>query len=187
MKKLLIRFCLFVLVAALVASCKPSVEINSTTYDKTVHFPDYKTFSMITYTPQGEVNIENLKHIENSVKEELTKKGFKETNSNPDMVVNIKTVMKKRQTRTTKTSYSNTGESLQTMIYWSQYGSAAGETTVEESNLKDGSLVVDVLDAETKRRVWQGTVNTEISKAPKDPRKVISATINKMMAGFPAK
>lgn len=186
MKKLITKSLFGILMAVIAVSCNPSVQI-STTHDKNANVAELRTFGITVLTPKGDVIPENLKHIENAVKAELVKKGFTESNTKPDMVVYVKTVMKNKQVVSTKTSYSNTGESLQTSIYWSQYGTAAGVTTVEDTELKNGSLVVEVFDVVSKRRVWQGTVNAEISKkAPKDPAKLINSTVAKMMADFPA-
>jgi hypothetical protein len=62
---------------------------------------------------------------------------------------------------------------------------ATSNTTYDVQHYKDGSLIIDVVDANSKKLLWQGIGNSEIDKPLKDPETTIPAAIGKIMASFP--
>jgi hypothetical protein len=62
---------------------------------------------------------------------------------------------------------------------------ASANTTFQANNYREGSLLIDVVDAKTNKLIWEGTWNSEFEKKPKNPDEVISKAVNKIMADFP--
>ena len=58
-------------------------------------------------------------------------------------------------------------------------------TSYSVDNYKDGSLIIDVVDAKTNKLIWQGTGNKEIDKPAKDPDTAIPKAISSIMSSFP--
>ena len=101
--------CFLVIVIAVTLSCEPSLKV-STDYDKAVNFGQYKTFSMYQ-----DVNIHdaisqlNQDRIINAIKSEMTKKGFQENTSSPDVLVNVVAILKDRVEVSSTTNYYGYG------------------------------------------------------------------------------
>jgi len=62
---------------------------------------------------------------------------------------------------------------------------ASGTTTYSTYDYKDGTLMIDVIDAAKKQLIWQGTGNKEIDKPSKNPDQAINEAVQKIMASFP--
>lgn len=181
MRNYLVGLLIVVITAAL--SCEPSLKVT-TDYDKAVNFGQYKTFSMYQ-----DVNIHdavsqlNQDRIIRAIKSEMTKKGFQETTSSPDVLVNVVGVLKDKVDVSSTTNYYGYGG-----IYRPYYYGGAGmggTTNYNVRHYKDGSLIIDVVDANTKKLVWQGIGNKEIDKPAKNPDVSIPKAVESIMAGFP--
>ena len=174
--------CLLLIVTVATLSCEPSLKVSDD-YDKSVNFGQYKTFSMYQ-----DVNIHdaisqlNQDRIINAIKGELTKKGLKESSSSPDLLVNAVAVLKDRVDVSATTNYYGYGG-----YYRPYYGGAGmgGTTNYSTRHYKDGSLIIDLVDANTKKLVWQGIGNKEIDKPAKNPDETIPKAIASIMASYP--
>ena len=58
-------------------------------------------------------------------------------------------------------------------------------TTYNVDTYKDGSLIIEIIDAKTKKLVWEGIGNKEIDKPVTDPDKKIAAAVAAIMKNFP--
>lgn len=183
MKILIQKYALAMAVFLFAASCGPTLKV-STDYDKNAVFSNYKTFSVYNLKTTGSVSQLNADRIVNAIKAELTSKGFQEAGSNADLIINAVTVLKDKQSVSSSTNYYGYGGIYRPYSYWGG-GMGVGSTTVSTYNYKDGSLVIDIVDNKTQKMVWQGTGNSEIDKAPKDPDAAIKAAVTKILANFP--
>ncbi len=176
-------FFLFCLSTVLFIACGSSLKVSSD-YDKSVNFSSYKTFNFYNLKTTGSVSQLNADRIANAIKAELIRKGLKETTQNPDLMVNAVTILKDKQEVTATTNYYGYGSVYRPYSY---YGGvrASGYTTVNTYNYKDGSLIIDIVDAKTNKVVWEGIGNKDIDKAPKNPEEAINNAVTSIMAGFP--
>jgi hypothetical protein len=62
---------------------------------------------------------------------------------------------------------------------------ATGYTTYNVQNYKDGSLIIDIVDAKSKNLIWEGIGNEEIDKPLKDPDTAIPAAVASILAKYP--
>lgn len=180
--KNLINFCLFISIGITLASCGSSLKV-STDYDKQAEFSSYKTFSFYVFSDKGPgISELNRNRIVNAVKAEMIKKGFTENDNSPDVLVNVTTILKEKKQVSASTNYYGYGGYYRP-YYWSP--GYTGSTTYNVQEYKDGSLIIDVVDAATKKLVWQGTGNKQIDAPLKNPDTEIPDAVKKIMAGFP--
>jgi hypothetical protein len=180
MKRVTMNILLFVLPAALAVSCKPTLKVSSD-YDRQANFSGYKTFSLFYLATNKNVTELNAGRIWNSVRAEMIRKGYTETYTNPDLLVNAVSVVKNKQhVGATSGSYGYAGP------FRPYGGMVTTQTTFQSYNYKDGSLMIDVVDAKARKLVWQGAVNAELTKQPKNPDEAIQKAVSRTMASFPA-
>jgi hypothetical protein len=163
--------------------------LNVTTdYDKTADFSQYKTFAFHQLTDKsGSVSDLNKNRILRAIKAELLKKGFTENKDNPDLMVNVSTILEDKKSVIAHTDYYGYGGVYRPYGWGVGYAGFAppSTTTFNVYEYKDGSLIIDLIDAAKKQLVWQGTGNKEIDKPSSDPDTAINEAVTKIMAGFP--
>jgi hypothetical protein len=170
-----------IIVAVFASACAPSVKV-STDYDSSVNFSAYKTFSMYEMKADN-VNQLNQDRIEKYIRMEMSKRGYVENNTNPDLKVNAVTVLKNRRGISASTTYAGYGGFYRPYRAWGV--PVTGYTSVTTYDYKDGSLVIDVIDAKADKMVWTGSAVAELYNQPKNPEEAISTTVAKIMAGYP--
>jgi hypothetical protein len=186
MKKVMMKGLLLALPAVLMMSCKPTMSV-STDYDRSANFSTYKSFSLYYLVTNKNVNQLNEQRIWNAIREEMKRKGYSENDRNPDLLVNAVSVVKNKQYLSVTSNSYGYGGVYRPYGYWGAgAGRSFGTGTVQEVNYKDGSLMIDVLDARTKKLIWEGTVSAEINKQPKNPEEAVQKAVSKVMSGFPA-
>jgi len=102
-----------------------------------------------------------------------------------ELLVNTIAILKDRQSVSSNTDFYGYGGAYRPYAWGGGMGTVSASTTYNVENYKDGSLIIDVVEAATKKLIWQGTGNSEIDKPLKDPDKQIPAAITKIMASFP--
>jgi hypothetical protein len=60
-----------------------------------------------------------------------------------------------------------------------------GEATVSEQDFKEGTLVVNMYDAKTKRILWHGAVEGTLSDKADKNEKNLNKAVAKMFKDFP--
>lgn len=113
----------------------------------------------------------------NSVKSEMIKKGYIEDKYEPDLKINVLSVLKDKKS----ISASHNG-------MYGPYGfwpGGSGNTTINTSDYKDGSIRVHVVDVKTNTLLWEGIGNAEMTKQPKNIDEAISNAVAKIMNEFP--
>ena len=171
---------LILLMAVVFFAACSSVKVSSD-YDRMAEFSKYKSFSFFQLTDKGPGLSElNRDRIVNAIKAEMIKKGFTENNSNPDLLVNATAILKTEK-QVTANTYGYGGY-YRPYYYRAGYG---GTTTINVSEYKDGSLVIDLIDAASKKLIWEGTGNKEIDVPLKDAEKIIPAAVAKILAKYP--
>lgn len=173
---------LFLMLPFLILACAPHVKVSSD-YDRSASFSSYKTFRLDHQTTIGMVNALNSDRIVNSIEAEMTKKGFTVTHNEPDLIIHAVTVLKDKHTVSVN-SYAHGGV-YRPYGFWPMSGT--GHATVRKEDYKEGTLVIDIVDAKTKKMVWTGTANADIHKRPKNPDETIRAVVAKIMEPFPSR
>jgi hypothetical protein len=152
----------------------------TTDFDKTIDFTKYKTYSFYKLKATDNVSQLNQERILRSIKNEMNKKGFIEKDDAPDMLINTTAILQDKQSISSNT-YGYGG-------YYRPYGWGAGygaTTTMNVYEYKDGSIIIDILDATTQKLIWQGIGNKEIDAPSNNPDATIADAVMQIMYGFP--
>lgn len=139
-----IKLVLIMAVVVVTASCS-TVRVVSD-YDTKANFTNYNSFAF--YKPgidKAEISDLDKKRILRAIDAELTAKGFQKSD-NPNILVNIFTKEQKQVDVYNNYGYWGWGYNP---WYW-----GGGMNTVNTST--QGSLYIDLIDANTKELIWQG-------------------------------
>jgi len=170
--------------AAMSISCSPGIRV-STDFDKTVNFGSYKTFNIYNLKITGSVSQLNADRIVAAIKNEMISKGYTESGSNPDLMVNAVTILKDKQAVSTTTNYYGFGGLYRPYRHFGM-GMSTGVTTTRTYDYKDGSLTIDMVDSKTQKMIWQGIGNKELDRAPKNTEEYIRAGVASILKDFPS-
>jgi hypothetical protein len=183
MKKLF-RNLFIALPVVLAVSCKPTLKVSSD-YDRSANFSSYKTFSLYYLFTSRTISELNEERIWNAIRSEMITKGYVEDNGNPDIVVNALSTLQNKKYVTAHSDAYGYGGYYRPYAYRGGPVMLSSATTFAASNYKEGTLIIDVIDAKTEKLVWQGTGNAEFEKKPKNPDEVISKAVSKILADLP--
>jgi hypothetical protein len=158
----------------LTALLLPAQDVK-TDYDKSFDFSQLKTFAVKIGTSWGNPLAEQ-RAIE-AVTKQLTAKGWtKADEATADAIVVIHGATKTEQSL--NTFYSGGG-----YYGWGWGGGGMATTTVNEVHV--GTGVVDIFDAKTKKLVFRGVAQDEVSEKPEKNEKKIEKATEKMFKNFP--
>ncbi|WP_435133486.1 DUF4136 domain-containing protein [Formosa sp. A9] len=176
--KRLLQFTSVLLLLFVVASCS-SVKVASD-YDKQASFDTYKTFAFYkTGIDKAEISDLDKRRILRAIEAEMTAKGYVKS-ENPDLLVSIFT-----KSREEVNVYNNN-------FGWGPYGYGWGwspwyygnyGTTVSTST--EGTLFVDLIDANKKELVWQGVGTGYLTQNMEKKDERISEFVSKILANYP--
>ena len=180
-----------------ITSCS-SVRV-ATDFDKETEFEDYKTFAFYkTGIDKAEISDLDKRRILRAIETELLAKGYTKS-ENPDMLVSIFT---KAQTRVDV--YQNNwgwggfggwgwGGFGWGGLGWGGFGPGWGwggfggwgmnQPMVSTSN--EGTLFIDLIDAEKKELVWQGSGAGNLPDKMEKKEEKIKEFVNKMLENYP--
>ncbi len=163
------------LLLLLVTSCV-SVRVAAD-YDKDASFNDYKTFAFFKAgIDKAEVSDLDKRRILRAVEAELIAKGFVKS-ENPDLLVSIFTKSREK-INVHRSGYSPYGYGWGwSPWYWNNYNTVTRST--------EGTLYVDLIDANKKELVWQGMGTGYISKSMKHKEERIKEFVFKIMEKYP--
>lgn len=175
MKKI-IKVIPVLMLVVLVASCS-SVRVASD-YDKNANFNQYKTFAFYkTGIDKAEINDLDKRRILRAIESELMAKGFTKSET-PDLLVSIFT-----KSREKVNVYNNGFGPYGYGWGWSPYYWNSGYSSVSTST--EGTLYVDLIDANKKELVWQGMGVGYISQSMEKKEERIKEFVAKIMEKYP--
>jgi hypothetical protein len=146
-----------------------------TDFNHQANFSKYKTYSW------KEVKVAKSlwdARIKNAVDAQLATKGWTQVASGGDAA--IVAIATTHTEKTLQTVYDGMGGGWR----WRGFGGMADATTTEQE-YKEGTLVVDVYDAETKQLIWRGSAEDTVSDKPQTNEKNLDKAAVKMFNKFP--
>lgn len=165
-------------IAVLSTSCNSVKTVSD--YDRSVNFNNYKTFAFTQESKQLPTNDLIKNRVFNAIAQNLKSKGLTESD-NPDMLIDLGLKTKEKKDYQS-TSYDLSG------YYGRRWriGTNIGTTNTREINYTEGTLVINMVDAKKDQLLWMGSGTGVISdKAIQEEN--LTASINKILAGFPPK
>ncbi len=195
MKKLLILSLLFGLI---ISSCNPWKFIGE--HDKNVDFQKFKTFGLLSWDKHNDevVKPETKEYILMSIKAEMEKRGYVYQENNADLMISIFVIV---QEKTSYSAYANH------YAGYAGYGGVAvgvgvgssgvqagaygyGVPTYPYSTVKHdynvGTLIIDILDGNKKKVVWQGVAQGRVKPGGVTESQVYK-DMSKLFKTFPVK
>ena len=167
-----------ILTTLVIPSAAFAQKVN-TDFDSTANFAAFKTYSWTEGTPSP--NPLGEQRIREAVDSRMVRSGFTKVASNPDVVISTH-LLTKEEKEVVATGY---GVGYGYGPYWGAMG--GGMSTASVNTYIQGTLILDMYDARTKKLVWRGTgTDTASDKADKNTKKVTKA-LDRMFKTYPPK
>ena len=154
-----------------------------TDYDTAANFDALQTFDWMPVTGNAAGDELLVKRIRNTVDVQLQAKGRKIAADNPDFLIGMEISGK-------TITGGTTGVGVSVGIPVGRMGRVSvGGGKSKTSEKKEGTLVMDFVDAKTKSLLWRATVTDAVdpSASPEQKQKKIDEVIAAMLANFPPK
>ncbi|PRX42927.1 DUF4136 domain-containing protein [Salegentibacter salegens] len=164
------------LLAVLVTSCS-SVRVASD-YDREVNFNQYQSYAF--FKPgidKAEISDLDKKRILRAIEDEMQRKGFTKSD-NPDLLVSIFT-----KTNENINIYQNNMMGWGYGWGWHPWYWGSGFNTVNRTS--DGTLYIDLIDAEGKELVWQGMGTAALASDVNKKQARINEIVQEILEKYP--
>ncbi len=171
MKAIKILFVLFLF--GFTISCSSIYDVKHD-YDRQTNFSALKTFDWMQAPQRTHANSLIVQRIKNAVNAELEAKGLTMTPNNPDFLI-AEYHGKKDQVQISDWGYGRSH----------RYGySPVGVTAYE---YKEGSLILDFVDPESRKLIWRGSAKAQIDSidTPEKSEKLINVAVNEILGKYP--
>ena len=148
-------------------------------YDKQVNFANLKTYGWMPIPDKADIDSLNVQRVKNAVNAEMKAKGLMMTSDNPDFLI-AEHLGKKDKVQVTDWGYGYGPHGG----YWGGYWGPGGVSTYE---YEEGSLILDFVDAKSKKMIWRGVAKAQIDSAdtPEKREKLINEAVNEILKNYP--
>ncbi len=176
------KYLVFLFAIALTA-CS-TVRILNTELGDNVDLSKYKTFDFYRLRASGdtissvfEARIDLLKE---AISAELSKRGYQQSSSNPDMLINIG-VRIKEQVETRQTDWKTDGAPK----YIGQRNYSWKSEEIEIGRYREGTVAIHLVDAAQKKMIWKGVVQGVAPEKQTNAQEEIQKGIKTLFTKFP--
>lgn len=166
----------FLLFAVFLTSCS-SVRVASD-YDREANFNSYETYAF--FKPgidKAEISDLDKKRILRAIETEMAAKGFTKSDD-PDLLVSIFT-----KTNENINIYQNNMMGWGYGWGWHPWYWGSGYNTVNRTS--EGTLYLDLIDAENKELVWQGMGTAALASEVNKKQERINEIVQKILEKYP--
>lgn len=173
------------------ASCS-TLQIVSD-FDKEANFSEFRTFSIseprdIDYQSDPRLNQLNLNRLTRAIKQEMMLRGYSES-KNPDLTINIFAKITPKAEILKDTSpylpYRGYYRYYGYRGYYNYWGSGWNYAETAVVNYKEGTLVIDIVDNDNEKLVWQGVAIKTLQNVTKNPEARINALVTQIFEKYP--
>jgi Domain of unknown function (DUF4136) len=152
-------------------------------YDKNLDFSKFKTFAWGHHDAVSRPTLALV--IAGAIQEELTKRGLRRVESNPDVFIQMYgSVDSDLSVSYSNPLYSGMGGIPSFDSGFVMWGYMPGGTTAV--TVHKGQLVVDVIDASQKKLAWRGMATDKLSDKPEKLLNQVNTAVEKMFQQYPA-
>ena len=150
-------------------------------YDKQVDFANLKTYDWMQVPEKAGIDSLSVQRVKKAVNAELQAKGLMKTSDNPDFLI-AEHLGKKDKVQVTDWGYGYGPQ----VGYWGGYWGPGGVSTYE---YEEGSLILDFVDAKSKKMIWRGAAKAEVQNidTPDKSEKLINEVVQEILKNFPPK
>ncbi|MEX0288519.1 MAG: DUF4136 domain-containing protein [Flavobacteriaceae bacterium] len=180
MKKRTIQLAIIILpLFVVMVSCNSISNLKTTAeYDQNANFKSFQDYKFLMEASVSDTydnhSTENKRAFENAIHKELKSKGLEETET-PDLFVNFFVVDEHKSESVTQTSYRD-----------QHYGGMTHLDTYIK-DYEQGTIIVDLVDASSKKLVWRGVGTGIITGKQKDMEKTINEAVKAVLSQYPPK
>jgi hypothetical protein len=162
--------------------CASKPDIRSD-YDHAADFGKYRTFDFVNPLATDKMGYSSLitQQLKTSVTTQMQQRGYQLDTVQPDLLVNFSGRLQDKQEIQSSPSMAGPYYGYRGGYYGGWAGYSNDVYTV---NYTTGTLNVDIVDARTKKMVWEGVAVGEVTKKHRENRE---ATIDKAVTGIFAK
>jgi hypothetical protein len=143
-------------------------------YDHSVNFSKYRTFMWIQ-EPQTKDPFMKDRIIQ-SINLQLSARGLRQVSDGADLALGANLATEEKHTW--ETYYTGSDG-------WGWGWGGGGWATTTERTYLEGTLTVDIFDAQNKKVVWQGIAVDTLSHKPEKRTREFDKEVAKMFRGFP--
>lgn len=152
-------------------------------YDKNLDYSKFKTFAWGHHDAVSRPTLALV--IASAIQEELTKRGLRRVESNPDVFIQMYgSVDSDMSVNYFDPLYSGMGGIPSFDSGFVMWGAMPGGTTAV--TVRKGQLVVDVIDASQKKLAWRGMATDKLSDKPEKLLQQVNTAVEKMFQQYPA-
>ena len=173
------KYFIWLLAATLsLSSCSP-FQVKSD-YSATANFNNYRTYKLRI----DDLNLNDIDkdRVLNEISKQLQMKGLK-VSDNPDLIVNLKAQHKEIKDIQSRSPYGIYGGFGYGGFGYGGFGFGMNRTFT--NNYTQGSLIIDLVDAQTQKLVWQGIGKGISVDSPRSKQKQIPEIVAEIMANYP--
>lgn len=148
-------------------------------YSRQTDFGKYMTYDWMSVPASVDIDERVAERVKKAVDFQLSAKGLKRTSQNPDFLIAEHLAKKDRA------GFNDWEYDFGPLPgYWGG-DSAAGDIT--PYNYAEGSLILDFVDAGTKKLFWRGTANADLQNidSPDESQTLIDETVQKILQKYP--
>ena len=163
---------------ALTISCSPIYNVKYD-YDTKTDFASLKAYDWHPIPAKADIDKLNIERIKNAVDSQMAAKGLKKAPDNPNFLI-ASHVGKKEKVRIADWGYGYGPYGR----YWGGYGGPRG---VDVYKYEEGSLILDFVDAKSKKLIWRGSAKAQTNtvKTPEKRQELIDEAVQKILEKFP--
>ncbi|MHA7099052.1 uncharacterized protein DUF4136 [Roseivirga pacifica] len=181
---------LFGLVLLLAFLSAPAYSQIKSDYSKDADFTGIESYMFAGWQDNSDEILNDIdkKRILDAFKAEMDARGLEHKTSGADVVLTLFVVV---DSKTSTTAYTDFNSTMGYRGRWGWgygyggVGTVSATTTYSENDYLEGTLVVDMYDADGKNLMWQGIIKKVVKSNPKKREKTIPKNINKLMKKFP--
>ena len=154
--------------------------------DENADFSNYSSYQFLGWQDDSDkiLNEFDKKRMRDAFQSELDARQLAKSDSDGDIAISLYIVVDQKTSTTAYTNYHGT-----TGYGYRRggrgWGNGYSTTTYSESDYLQGTLVMDVFDAESKELIWQGVATGTVQEKPEKREKSIPKAIKKLMKKFP--
>ncbi len=156
-------------------------------FEESTDFSKYKTYEFIGWQDDSDqvMNDFDKKRLRESIQSEMAARQFEYVESGGDMAVSLFVVVDQKTSTTAYTNYYGGAGYGRGRRGHGGWGNGSATTSYSENDYLEGTLVLDMLDEESKDLIWQGVATGTINKNPQKREKKIPKAVTKLMKKFP--
>ena len=145
-------------------------------YDPQTDFSKYKTYDWMAVPVKANMNEFVVERVKNAVDAELGAKGLKRDSQHPDFLI-AEHLMKKDTVEINEWGYDYGP-------YWDEWRT---DHEISSSSYEEGMLILDFVDAGTKKLLWRGSAKSDIQwvDTPQKSESLINKAVQKILQKYP--